>query len=238
MNLRCMIVDDEPLARKGLQEYCADVDFLEVVAICDSPVKAVDLLQTEQIHLLFLDIQMPRINGLDLVRSLPQPPLVIFTTAFAEYALQGFELDVIDYLLKPIAFERFLKAALKARSYFELLQRPAAGADNAGYFFIKCDNGLERICFDDILYAEALQNYVVLHTLQRKYITYLTFKAVEDYLPEQQFLRVHKSYIVALSKIDRIAGSDIIIGPHYIPISRHLKEGVMERILRDRYLKR
>jgi len=237
MNLRCMIVDDEPLARKGLQEYCADVDFLEVVAVCDSPVKAVDLLQTEQIHLLFLDIQMPRINGLDLVRSLPQPPLVIFTTAFAEYALQGFELDVIDYLLKPIAFERFLKAALKARSYFELLQRPAA-ADNAGYFFIKCDNGLERICFDDILYAEALQNYVVLHTLQRKYITYLTFKAVEDYLPEQQFLRVHKSYIVALSKIDRIAGSDIIIGPHYIPISRHLKEEVMERILRDRYLKR
>jgi DNA-binding LytR/AlgR family response regulator len=233
-----MIVDDEPLARKGLQEYCADVDFLEVVAVCDSPVKAVDLLQTEQIHLLFLDIQMPRINGLDLVRSLPQPPLVIFTTAFPEYAVQGFELDVVDYLLKPIAFERFLKAALKARAYFELLQRPVTARDSAGYFFIKCDNGLERICFDDILLAEALQNYVVLHTLQRKYITYLTFKAVEDYLPEQQFLRVHKSYIVALSKIDRIAGSDIIIGPHYIPISRHLREEVMERILRDRYLKR
>lgn len=238
MNLRCMIVDDEPMARKGLQEYCADVDFLEVAAVCDSPVKAVDLLQTAQIHLLFLDIQMPRINGLDLVRSLPQPPLVIFTTAYPEYAIQGFELDVVDYLLKPIAFERFLKAALKARSYFELLQRPVTATDSEGYFFIKCDNGLERICFEDILYAEALQNYVVLHTLQRKYITYLTFKAVEDYLPEQQFLRVHKSYIVALSKIDRIAGSDIIIGPHYIPISRHLKEEVMERILRDRYLKR
>lgn len=238
MNLRCMIIDDEPLARKGLQEYCADVDFLEVVAVCDSPVKAVDLLQTMQVHLLFLDIQMPRISGLDLVRSLPQPPLVIFTTAYAEYAIQGFELDVIDYLLKPVAFERFLKAALKARSYFELSQRPAITKDDAGYFFIKCDNGLERICFDDILYAEALQNYVVLHTSQRKYITYLTFKAVEDYLPEQQFLRVHKSYIVALAKIDRIAGSDIVIGPHCIPISRHLKEEVMERILRDRYLKR
>lgn len=233
-----MIIDDEPLARKGLQEYCADVDFLEVVAVCDSPVKAVDLLQTMQVHLLFLDIQMPRISGLDLVRSLPQPPLVIFTTAYAEYAIQGFELDVIDYLLKPVAFERFLKAALKARSYFELSQRPAITKDDAGYFFIKCDNGLERICFDDILYAEALQNYVVLHTSQRKYITYLTFKAVEDYLPEQQFLRVHKSYIVALAKIDRIAGSDIVIGPHCIPISRHLKEEVMERILRDRYLKR
>jgi DNA-binding LytR/AlgR family response regulator len=233
-----MIVDDEPLARKGLQEYCADVDFLEVVAVCDSPVKAVALLQQQPVHLLFLDIQMPRISGLDLLRSLPQPPLVIFTTAYPEYALQGFELNVIDYLLKPVAFERFLKASLKARSYFELLQRPAAGSESAGYFFIKCDNGLERISFDDILYAEALQNYVVLHTQQRKYITYLTFKAVEDYLPEQQFLRVHKSYIVALSRIDRIAGSDIIIGPHYIPISRHLKEGVMERILRDRYLKR
>jgi DNA-binding LytR/AlgR family response regulator len=233
-----MIVDDEPLARKGLQEYCAEVDFLELVAVCDSPVKAVALLQTQPVHLLFLDIQMPRINGLDLLRSLPQPPLVVFTTAFPEYALQGFELNVIDYLLKPIAFERFLKAALKARSYFELLQRPAAAEDSAGYFFIKCDNGLERICFDDILYAAALQNYVVLYTLQRKYITYLTFKAVEDYLPEQQFLRVHKSYIVALSKIERIAGSDIMIGPHAIPISRHLKEEVMERILRDRYLKR
>lgn len=238
MNLKCMIVDDEPLARKGLQEYCADVDFLELVSVCDSPVKAVDLLQTQQIHLLFLDIQMPRINGLELLRSLPQPPLVIFTTAHPEYALEGFELDVIDYLLKPVAFERFLKATLKARAYYELLQRPMASAGSAGYFFIKCDNGLERICFDDILYAEALQNYVLLHTVQRKYITYLTFKAVEDYLPEQHFLRVHKSYIVALSKIDRIAGSDIIIGPHYIPISRHLKEEVMERILRDRYLKR
>lgn len=238
MNLNCMIIDDEPLARKGLQEYCADVDFLEVVAVCDSPVKAVELLQTLPVQLLFLDIQMPRINGLELLRSLPQPPLVIFTTAHAEYAIQGFDLNVIDYLLKPIAFERFLKACLKARSYFELLQRPPAAAGSAGYFFIKCDNGLERISFEDILYAEALQNYVVVHTLQKKYITYLTFKAVEDYLPEQQFLRVHKSYIVALSKIDRIAGSDIIIGPHYIPISRHLKEGVMERILRDRYLKR
>ncbi len=237
MKLQCMIVDDEPLARKGLEEYCADIDFLEVAAVCDNPVQAVTQLQQQPVHLLLLDIQMPRINGLDLLRSLPQPPLVIFTTAHPEYALQGFELDVIDYLLKPIAFERFLKAALKARSYFELQQRPATTNANA-YFFIKCDNGLERIYFDDILYAEALQNYVVLHTPQRKYITYLTFKAVEDYLPAQQFLRVHKSYIIALSKIERIAGNDLVIGPHNIPVSRHLKDNVMEIILKDKFLKR
>ena|SRR5690606_21858655 len=237
MTLRCMIIDDEPLARKGLQEYCADVDFLELAAVCDSPVKAIALLQAQPVQLLFLDIQMPRINGLQLLRSLPQPPLAILTTAYPEYALQGFELDVIDYLLKPIAFERFLKAALKARSYFELLQRPAA-ENAADYFFIKCDSGLERICFDELLYAAALQNYVVLHTAQRKYITYLTFKAVEDYLPERQFLRVHKSYIVALSKIDRITGNDIMIGAQHIPVSRHLKDAVMERILKDRYLRR
>ena len=237
MKLQCMIVDDEPMARKGLLEYCADIDFLEVVAVCDNPVQAVTQLQTQPVQLLFLDIQMPRINGLDLLRSLPQPPLVIFTTAHAEYALQGFELDVVDYLLKPIAFERFLKATLKARAYLELLQRPTADAPT-DHFFIKCDNGLERISFDDILYVEALQNYVVLHTPQRKYITYLTFKAVEDYLPAQQFMRVHKSYIVALAKIARIEGADLIIGNDYIPVSRHLKEGVMERILKDKFLKR
>jgi len=238
MKLHCMIVDDEPMARKGLQEYCAEVDFLDPVTVCDSPVKAITLLQTQPVQLLFLDIQMPRINGLDLLRSLPQPPLVVLTTAYPEYALQGFELNVIDYLLKPVAFERFMKAVSKAHSYYELLQRPATAEEAPSYFFIKCDNGLERICFNDILYAEALQNYVVLHTLQRRYVTYLTFKAVEDYLPEQQFLRVHKSYIVALSKIERIIGNDIMIGTQNIPVSRHLKDGVMERILKDKYLRR
>lgn len=238
MNLRCMIVDDEPLARKGLREYCADAGFLEVTAECDSPLKALATLQEQPVELLFLDIQMPRLNGLDLLRSLQQPPLVVFTTAHPEYAVQGFELNVIDYLLKPISFERFLKAALKARSYYELLQRQAKAGDAGSYFFIKCDNRLERICYDDILFAEALQNYVCLHTTGHKYITYLTFKAVEDYLPEQHFLKVHKSYMVALSKIDRIEGSDIVIGEHYIPISRHLKDAVMERILQNRYLRR
>jgi len=232
-----MIIDDEPLARRGLLEYCAEVDFLELAAVCDSPAKAISLLQAQPVQLLFLDIQMPRITGLELLRSLPQPPLAILTTAYPEYALEGFELDVIDYLLKPIAFERFLKATLKARSYFELLQRPAA-ENTADHFFIKCDSGLERICFNDLLYAAALQNYVVLHTAQRRYITYLTFKAVADYLPEAQFLRVHKSYIVALSKIDRITGNDIMIGTQHIPMSRHLKDAVMERILKGRYLRR
>lgn len=238
MRITCVIIDDEPIARKGLKEYIADVDFLEIIGEFDSPLKATELISSGDVQLLFLDIQMPRITGLDFFKSLPHPPPVIFTTAYPQYALEGFEVNALDYLVKPFTFERFLKAVLKAKEYYEVRESNLAPEKTSDYFFIKADNKLVKIMFDELLYVEALQNYVTIHTPSKKYMTYLTFKAVEDYLPPDKFIKVHKSYIVAASKIDSIEGNDIRIGQQHIPISRNQKDDVMEKLLKNRFLKR
>ncbi|UYQ95210.1 LytTR family DNA-binding domain-containing protein [Chitinophaga horti] len=235
MNLRCMIIDDEPLARKGLREYLADTPGLELTGEYEHPAAALPALSADKPDLLFLDIRMPKINGVDFLRSLPHPPMVIFTTAHSEYALDAFELNVIDYLVKPFSFERYLKAVTKARD-FAARHRPEQPA--ADHFFIKCDNKLEKVMYDDILFVEALQNYIAVHTKQRKFVTYLTFKAMEDYLPVSHFIKVHKSFIVSLNKIDSIDGQDVFVAGHQLPVSRSLKDEVMARVLQDRYLRR
>jgi DNA-binding LytR/AlgR family response regulator len=240
--INCVIIDDEPLARKGLREYISDVDFLNLAGEYDNPLKATEMISRGEAQLLFLDIQMPKITGLDFMKTLQRPVPVIFTTAFPQYALDGFDLNALDYLVKPISFDRFLKAALKAKEYYEVRQKndidktPAAEAGD--YFFIKADNKLVKVSFNDILFIEALQNYVVVHTQEKKLITYLTFKSVEEYLPSSQFIKVHKSFIVSATKIDSIEGNDIRIGQHYIPISRNLKDEVMEKLLKGKFLKR
>lgn len=240
--INCIIIDDEPLARKGLREYISDVDFLHLVGEYDNPLKATEKVSGGDVQLLFLDIQMPKITGLDFMKTLQKPVPVIFTTAFPQYALDGFELNALDYLVKPISFDRFLKAALKAKEYYEVRQKndsdTTAAPEKQEYFFIKADNKLVKVSFDDILFVEALQNYVVVHSREKKLITYLTFKSVEEYLPASQFIKVHKSYIVSASKIHSIEGNDIRIDQHHIPISRNLKEEVMEKLLRGKFLKR
>jgi DNA-binding LytR/AlgR family response regulator len=238
--INCIIVDDEPLARKGLKEYIADVDFLHLLGEFDNAVKAAELLSKGIIHLLFLDIQMPKITGLDFFKSLHHPPPVIFTTAYPQYALEGFDLNALDYLVKPISFERFLKAVHKVKEYYEIRQHndEAVIRKNEDYFFIKADNKLVKIFFNEILFVEALQNYVIIHTTDKKFITYLTFKSVEEYLPGERFIKTHKSYIISASKIDSIEGNDIRIGNHHIPISRNEKEEVMEKLLKGKFLKR
>ena len=242
MKINCIIIDDEPLARKGLKEYISEVDFLNLQGEFDNPLKAAELMTKAEVHLLFLDIQMPKITGLDFLRSLKQPPPVIFTTAFPQYALDGFDLNALDYLVKPISFDRFLKAALKAKEYHEVRQENAASADvsesQQKYFFIKADNKLVKIFYEEILFIEALQNYVAVHCEDRKYITYLTFKSVEEYLPSDKFIKTHKSYIVSAAKIDSIEGNDIRIGTHHVPISRNMKDEVMEKLLGGKFLKR
>ena len=238
MMINCIIIDDEPLARKGLKEYVADVIFLNLVGEFDNSLKATDLISKGEVQLLFLDIQMPKITGLDFLKTLKNAPPVIFTTAYPQYALEGFEVNALDYLVKPVSFERFLKAAVKAREYYEIRETNVKEEASTEYFFVKSDNKLVRILFDDVLYIEALQNYVIIHTHTKKYITYLTFKSVEEYLPADKFLKVHKSYIVAASKIDSIEGNDIKIGLQHIPISRNQKEVVMEKLLKGKFLKR
>src|SRR5450432_1707561 len=175
MNINCVIIDDEPLARKGLKEYVADVDFLNLVGEFDNALKAADLIGGGEVQLLFLDIQMPKITGLDFFKTLQQAPPVIFTTAYPQYALEGFEVNALDYLVKPISFERFFKAVLKAKEFYEIRETNAKEAGAAEYFFIKADNKLVKILFEEVLYVEALQNYVTIHTPAKKYMTYLTF---------------------------------------------------------------
>ena len=238
MIINCIIVDDEPLARKGLKEYVTDVDFLKLVGEFENPLKATKLISSGDVQLLFLDIQMPKITGLDFFRTLQNAPPVIFTTAYPQYALEGFEVNALDYLVKPISFDRFLKAAMKAREYYEVRETNEKEKATTDYFFIKTDNKLVKILFEDVLFVEALQNYVTIHTLLKKYMTYLTFKSVEEYLPADKFLKVHKSYIVAASKVDSIEGNDIRIGQQHIPISRNQKDEVMEKLLKGKFLKR
>lgn len=241
--IHCIIIDDEPLARKGLKEYIEDIGFLHLEAEFDNPLKAMKILSEGRVGLILLDIQMPKITGIEFFKSLQHAPPVIFTTAYPQYAIDGFDLNAIDYLVKPISFERFLKAAVKVKEYYEIRQRPANElvkdtTDNEGYFFIKSDNKLVKIFLHEILYIEALQNYVAIHTAAKKYITYVTFKSIEEYLPATQFVKTHKSYIVSTSKIDHIEGNDIRIGSYHIPLSRTQREEVLERLLKGRFLKR
>ena len=235
--LKCIIIDDEPLARKGLKEYIADADFLQLAGEFDNPMKAMDILIKEKIDLIFLDIQMPKMTGLEFLKSLAHPPLVIFTTAYPQYAVEGFELNAVDYLLKPFSFDRFWKAVLKARAMIETPHMPASSSD-ADYFYIKSDNKLVKINYGDVLFAEALQNYVAIYTDQKKFISYLTFHSIEEHLPSNRFVKTHKSYIVAMNKVESIEGNEIKIGAHRIPISRTEKEAVLEKLLQNKLLKR
>jgi len=242
--INCIIIDDEPLARKGLKEYINDVDFLQLTGEFGDPLKAVNVINAGNVQLIFLDIQMPKITGVEFLKTMKAPPPVIFTTAFPQYALDGFDLNATDYLVKPISFERFFKAVLKVKDLYyrkeekasmEPAQLSSTGED---YFFIKVDNRLVKIMFEDILYIEALQNYVTIHTEGRKFITYLTFKSVEEYLPSNRFIKCHKSFIVSATRISSINGNEIMIGDHAIPISRNNKEEVMEKLLKGKFLKR
>lgn len=240
MVINCIIIDDEPLSRKGLKEYIADIDFLNLLAEFDNALAAGEILRkSDGVELIFLDIQMPKITGLDFFKTLKNPPPVIFTTAYPQYALEGFEVNALDYLVKPISFNRFLIAAGKAKEFYELRQKnDLAGKETSDYFFIKADNKLVKIFFDDILFVEALQNYVIIHTSTKNYISYLTFKSVEDYLPGERFIKVHKSFIISAAKLDCIDGNEMVIGMHRIPMSRSLKEEVTDKLLKGKFLKR
>ena len=238
MKLACLIIDDEPVARKGIEEYIAEVDFLELVAQCENPVKAARYLNEQTIDLIFLDIHMPKLSGIEFLKGLRHPPLVIFTTAYPDYALEGYSLDVVDYLMKPITFERFLKAAQKAFEVHQMKKLAVEHKTHSDYFFVKCDSKYEKVNYVDVRYVESLQNYVIVHTPTKKLITYMTLASFEGQLPKDQFLKVHKSFIVSIAGIKSIDGNEIIIGDTRIPISRNLKDQVVNRIIGNNLFKR
>lgn len=236
MKLRCIVVDDEPLARKGMEEYVHDIVYLQHVGSFENAVKAIAFLSENPVDLILLDIRMPKISGIEFLKSLKEPPMVIFTTAYSDHALEGYALDVIDYLVKPIAFSRFVKATQKAFDFYLLRQKATTQTND--YFFIKCEHKFEKVHYADLLYVEGMQNYCILHTVKKKLVTYITLTAMLDKLPADQFMKVHKSFIVSLSKINALDGNEVIIGSTPIPVSRSLKDEVMNRIMGDTLLRR
>ena len=233
--INCLVVDDEPIAREGIMEYIRQIDYLNPFAQCKSAAEAAGLLQKNKIDLIFMDIQMPKITGIEFVKALADPPLIIFITAYSEYALEGFELDVVDYLLKPISFPRFLKSVEKAQNYLHAKNKEINITQD--FFFIKCNGKIEKIVMADVIYIEAMANYVIIHTRQKKYITYLTFSGIEEQLPAHLFVRIHKSYLVAISAIQTIDGTEVITSSMRLPLSKNYKNDVMNRI-ESRLIKR
>ena len=245
--LRCMVVDDEPLAVKMLENFISKTSFLSLEASFTDPVAALDAIRTRQPQLVFLDIQMPDLNGMELSRMVPEGTRIIFTTAFKDYAFDSYEVSALDFLLKPIRYQKFLEAAEKARRWFELLEsvesaaeQPAGSASaQQDSIFVKSEGQLRKVAFSDIRYVEGMKDYVLLHLCSEKrpLVTHITMKAVEDLLPAGVFMRVHRSYIVALDKIDSITGSyDISVGDSFIHVSDAYKPA-FEQYLSQRMLR-
>lgn len=225
--LSCIITDDEPFARKGLAGYAKQSGRLNIMEVCENGLQLKEMLASVQPDLLFLDIEMPHINGVDLLRSLLNPPKVIFTTAYDQYAIESYELEVLDYLLKPISYARFLKSVDKAFDYFaskENINPPA-------FIFVKAGGRLEKIEFSELLFVEGMENYLAVHCIQKKIIIHSTLKAFLEKLPAQQFIQTHKSYIVALDKVQSIEGNALFIGVHEVPVSRNWLSTVTEKII-------
>lgn len=229
--LKVIIVEDEHLAAEGLKSYVREIDFLELVAYCENALEANNVLSHETVDLMFLDIQMPKITGIDFLRSLNKAPMVIFTTAYPNYALQGYELDVIDYLVKPYPFDRFLKAVNKAKD-MATLQSGHYESNAAAYFFVKTEHKLERVVTEEICYVQGMENYVVIHTLDQKIICLMTMKSMEERLPKAGFIRIHKSYIVNIKRVQAIEGNMIHVKSVQLPISRQKKQEVLDSLIR------
>ena len=225
MSISCLIVDDEPLARSLLTDYVKKVPYLNLLDASSNPLAAIEILRNTPVDLLFLDIQMPEITGISLLKALQKKPLVILTTAYSEYALEGYELDVIDYLLKPITFERFLRAVEKVNQRLTTPAPVAATPKNLPdavvqpFVFVKDGTTLVKLRWDDILYVEGLKDYVTIHTRTQKIVTLQRLKSLEEQLPPDKFIRIHHSYIVAVDAIDVIHKGEVQIGTVNIPVS-------------------
>lgn len=229
--IKTIIVDDEPLAQDVIETHLEKLADFELVAKCNNVVEANEILSTEQIDIIFLDIQMPQITGIEFVKTLQNPPLIIFTTAYDNYAIEGFELNAVDYLLKPISFDRFMKAANKARDKFETLASTSGGSKEEikeDYIFVKADKKLIKVNFDDIIYIEGLKDYVIIRMNEGRVITLQTMKSLEAKLPQDKFMRIHRSYIVGLNKIQAVIGNMVEIieknQSKHLPIGKNYRE--------------
>ena len=241
--INCLIVDDEELARNLIENYISRLPHLEIVGKCANPFEAMQVLQENQVDLMFLDIQMPELTGVEFLRTLPQKPLVVFTTAYKEYALEGFELDIVDYLLKPFRFERFLQAINKASKLLKSDQKennnnPSVSSPpikpteekQKDYILVKSDFKVFRIFYKDILYIESMREYVAFHTSEGRTLSLGSLKKLETELPSDQFMRIHKSFIANMNYISALEGNMVHIKENKLPIGTSYKEKVLKRI--------
>ncbi len=230
--MNCIIVDDEPLARDILEDFAGKVPFLSVKASCQNGFEALQVLQKEKIDLIFLDIQMPDMNGIQLYESLNYRPLVIFTTAYSNYAVTGFDLNAVDYLVKPFAFQRFMKAVNKAYEQYRA-QQPATPGFEHNFMFVKDGTKIIKVNYDDILYIEGMKDYVKLNLRDKKMVlTLMSMQHMMEKLPKARFIRIHRSYIVPLSKIEVIEKNRVIIGGKHLPVGSSYKNELMAALER------
>jgi DNA-binding LytR/AlgR family response regulator len=240
--MRCIIVDDEPLAREGLELKVKKTGFFELMGMFSGGLEANRFLaKNHDIDLIFLDIHMPDITGLELLRTLKNPPLVIFTTAFSEYALEGFELDVVDYLLKPIDIQRFIKAVNKAREIWELTRQPKTekGEVLSDFIYIRADRQYIKVFFKDIRYIEGMKNYAMVHSITEKWMTAISLQLITEQLPDTQFARINKSFIVNINYIHRILPDSIVLDKgKELPFGKAYQEVFIERFVKGNLLER
>jgi DNA-binding LytR/AlgR family response regulator len=217
--LNCLIIDDEPIAREGIADYCKEISFLNIIALCKNVLQANHYLEENQIDLIFLDINMPIVSGIDWLKGLKNSPSIIMTTAYEEYALESFTYNVLDYLVKPISFERFLQAVKKINNYY-------SDRTENEVVFIKSEKQLRKVNINEILFAEAMQNYTKVVTVTESIIIHMSLKGFKNQLPDS-FIQTHKSYVVSKYKVDKIIENQIIIGKYKVPISVRLKKIVL-----------
>ncbi len=243
-----IIVDDEPLAQDVLETYISKFPELNLVRKCSNALEANEVLKHEDVDLMFLDIQMPQLTGIDFLKTLNKPPLVIFTTAYPNYALEGFELNALDYLLKPISLERFIKAVNKAIEQVELLKKDKVapviaktsteGETEVDYIFVKADKKLVKVNYNDIIYIEGLKDYVIIRMEAQRVITLQTMKSLEDKLPSSRFKRIHRSYIINVAKINAIVGNMVEVMeknvPKHLPIGKNYRDELNDMIDKNR----
>lgn len=229
--MKCIAVDDEELALELLEDNISKVPFLELVFSSNNPIEAINIIQQQQIDLVFLDIQMPGLTGLQLIQSLPNKPMFILVTAYEKYALEGFNLNVIDYLVKPVALDRFIKACSKARELYQLKNRPATSVkdDESEYFFINVDYSHLKIVYTDILWIEGLKDYIKIHlkSSSKPVVARISMKSLEDLLPSSRFIRIQKSYIVSKDSITAVRKNSVFIGASELPVGENYKDAVV-----------
>ncbi|QDK79984.1 response regulator transcription factor [Spirosoma sp. KCTC 42546] len=230
MKIKCLLVDDEPIALTILAAYVQKIDILDLVGQCSSAVEAFTILQSKPVDLLFLDIQMPQLSGLDLLRTLSNPPKTIITSAYREYAVEGYELDVLDYLIKPIPFDRFIKAVGKMITQRLAVSLPNSQPDEEPFIFVKEDRKLVRVDLRDIISLESLRDYVKIRTSTQEIVTRQSISYYEELLPAEQFMRIHRSFLVALAKIRAITDCQLEVPGQTLPVGRNYRNQVLEQL--------